>query len=480
MRTRESRIGRSIKLNKDIILWGTGKIAEQYEKIILPSDINIVAYIDNNPEKWGMMRNHKLIMKPEDINSFSYTPILIACADNLEVEKQIRSINKEQHIISFQDLLREIFVEHIVPIDTKEKAKECHCLVIDNLYGSWGGAEDWCHRIGYELYKREWEVTIFEGRNSIKCEPLLNDRIYRVDMDGDIYLRHQYLVEILEEMRPFVFINIWGRDLLWAAVAVKKKYPNDVRIISSILNDVSQMYEINNVWEQDIDRYICISKRIADNLKNVYNIPVQKVFHKEPFIESRQEVERTYSLDQEMPIKVCFPCRLVKNQKRAHLIPNIIQGLYSEVGYHFEFNIVGEGECEKQIKEFVQRNKLDQYVKFWGKVSKDKLILLLNQQDVYLNISEYEGTSLTMLEALASGCVPVVTNVSGVEEYIVNKKNGFISEIENIDDIINNLITLEKNRKLLLDYGSICEKQIRTRCQLDKYIDFLEDMICQI
>ena len=55
-----------------------------------------------------------------------------------------------------------------------------------------------------------------------------------------------------------------------------------------------------------------------------------------------------------------------------------------------------------------------------------------------------------------------------------------ISEIENIDDIINNLITLEKNRKLLLDYGSICEKQIRTRCQLDKYIDFLEDMICQI
>lgn len=43
-------------------------------------------------------------------------------------------------------------------------------------------------------------------------------------------------------------------------------------------------------------------------------------------------------------------------------------------------------------------------------------------QDVFVNVSEYEGTSLSMLEAMGYGCVPVVTDVSGAREFIAQEK----------------------------------------------------------
>ena len=64
---------------------------------------------------------------------------------------------------------------------------------------------------------------------------------------------------------------------------------------------------------------------------------------------------------------------------------------------------------------------------------KKELIDFLNEQDIYLNFSEYEGTSLTMLEAMASGCVPVVTDVSGVSDFIEDGVNGLVSDIGDLD-----------------------------------------------
>ena len=465
-------------MNKKILMWGTGKIAEKYEKIFLLSHIDIFAYVDSKSEKWGRMRNGIVIIRPEEIRNFANFPILIACADIDDVKNQIKLINREQAIISYQCLLQEVFgLNNIRPIENQISLPKSYAVLIDNLNGRWGGAEDWCHKVGYELYKTKRTVRIYEGKNGIEYEQPLRDIICKEEIPDDIILRHEFLINNLEKIRPFVLINVWYSDLLWAAIAIKRKYPNDVKIISSILNDVESMYENSHIWKKDIDKYICISKKIAYKLINKYDIPLQKVFYKEPFIEKRRIMDRTYSLNPDIPIKICFPCRLVRIQKRAHLVPQIISKLNSTIANKFVFNIVGDGECETLIREFVKQNKLEKYVNFYGKIGKSELITMLYTQDIYLNISEFEGTSLTMLEALASGCVPVVTNVSGVEEYIQNGKNGFISEVDNLDEIINNIIFLEKNRNVLLEYGSICKTQILNRCQLDKYIDFIEDVI---
>ena len=56
--------------------------------------------------------------------------------------------------------------------------------------------------------------------------------------------------------------------------------------------------------------------------------------------------------------------------------------------------------------------------------------------------SEYEGTSISMLEAMAEGCVPVITRVSGAETVIRDGENGFcvnIGDMEMMSQIIRTL-----------------------------------------
>jgi len=49
--------------------------------------------------------------------------------------------------------------------------------------------------------------------------------------------------------------------------------------------------------------------------------------------------------------------------------------------------------------------------------------------DVCVLVSEYEGTSVSMLEAMAAGCVPVVTKVSGTADVIQPGINGFTGPV---------------------------------------------------
>ena len=50
---------------------------------------------------------------------------------------------------------------------------------------------------------------------------------------------------------------------------------------------------------------------------------------------------------------------------------------------------------------------------------------LYSQSDFYLSFSRFEGSPLPPLEAMACGCIPILTSV-GVEDYLVDRENGFL------------------------------------------------------
>ena len=130
--------------------------------------------------------------------------------------------------------------------------------------------------------------------------------------------------------------------------------------------------------------------------------------------------------------------------------------------------VIGNGELENQLKEQVNKLKLDSKIHFYG--------ILKNLNEVYsdLNLivlcSKNEGTPVVLIEALASGCPVASTNVGGVAEVLENGKLGtFLSSNPNeftkglhniINDIANN------NFKESLDYSE--RKKICNQYSVDK------------
>lgn len=463
-------------MQRKLFLFGTGKIAKKYTEFFNGVFIDIEGYIDNDKNKWGTYFYNKKIYGPEELQKIANPDILIACAAEEEISMQLSEMNLEKYIVPISKIISyygKIIGKKTLPKDSQKKVDN-KTIIIDNFNGSWGGAEDWCHIVAESLIHRKREVYIVERTNQPYIVGL-EKNIKRIHIDKEnecpLYIE---LIEFLMVKKPFILFNVWNSELLWAAVAVKSVYPEEALVISSILNDT--VYKNFCEWDKNTSMYLCISSKIQQNLINRYNIERVKVCFRSPFVEKIRKVEKIYQFENNKPLRIGYPCRLEKFQKRADLIPNLIEFL-EERKINYTLNIAGNGSYEVKIKEYVKKNNLHEKVHLYGKLSRAELFNFLNDQDIYINFSEFEGTSLTMLESMASGCVPIATNVSGVSDFIQNGVNGFIVDIGDLEKISEYVAFFDKHRHILAEYGERCMSIVQEKCRLDHYIDDIEEMI---
>ena len=467
-------------MQRKLFLFGTGKISQVYSEFIGKMSIDIEGYVDNDKTKWGSYFFGKQVCEPEILRQITHPCILIACAAKKEVSAQISQMNLEKYIISFKEIIsfssREI-VNRACPTGSQTDIRSAETIIVDNLNGTWGGAEDWSHMVAASLLKRSYEVYVVEHTKQPSVFEL-KENIMSIDSDGkDIYYVYLKLVELLMKKKPFILFNVRNSELLWAAVAIKQIYPKEVRIISSILNDA--IYEEFYEWDDSIDLYLCISSKILENMVKQHKLDNKKVYCRTPFIEKIRKVNKTYHIEDDEPLRIGYPCRLVHFQKRSDLIPELLMYL-EEKEVNYVLNIAGDGPCEMMIKEYVEKNQLYKRVNLYGRLTRTGLFDFLDHQDVYLNFSEFEGTSLTMLEAMASGCVPVVTNVSGVSDFIMNEANGLIADVGDLEKISEYIAFLDRNRYKLVEYGERCMRIVQEKCNMDDYMDDIEKILKSI
>jgi len=118
------------------------------------------------------------------------------------------------------------------------------------------------------------------------------------------------------------------------------------------------------------------------------------------------------------------------------------------------FIIVGEGPEREKIEKEAEDLNISSSVQFLGRVPHEKMPNILAQTDIYVSTSLYDGTSISLLEAMGSGAFPIVTDIPANREWIVNGKNGFLVPTDEegflarrIIDAIRNHALLEKSRE---------------------------------
>lgn len=460
-----------------LFLFGTGKISKRYTELFKQISVEIVGYIDNDREKWGTYFYGKKVDGPQKLLQEKDPDIFIACSAQDEISIQLSEMNLEKCIVSMNQIIDisdksvidNIMLKNLMLDRCREKS-----IIIDNLNGKWGGAEDWSHIMVSALAERGYDVYVVEHTKQPPAEGLEKNTLYITMDEENEYCIYSELIKLLMIRRPFILFNVKNSELLWAAVTIKQRYPKESFIVSSILNDA--IYDKFCEWDDHIDLYLCISSRIQENLVHLYHVDRRKVHCRTPFIEKIRIINKIYSIENDKPLKVGYPCRLIAYQKRADMIPKLIMYL-EQNNVNYVLNIAGDGPCEIRINEFVESNQLHSKVKMYGRLSRTELYDFLDEQDVYLNISEFEGTSLTMLEAMASGCVPVVTNVSGVSDFIENRINGFTVNVGDLEKISEHIAFLDHNRYMLAKYGGKSMQIVQEKCRLSEYIDDIEEII---
>jgi glycosyltransferase involved in cell wall biosynthesis len=91
-----------------------------------------------------------------------------------------------------------------------------------------------------------------------------------------------------------------------------------------------------------------------------------------------------------------------------------------------KFVILGEGSRKSQLIHLTRELKIEDYLEFKGVVSRGKLIQYYRDSDIYISTSKSDSTSVSLLEAMNFGAIPIVTDIPGNREWIEDQENGFL------------------------------------------------------
>jgi glycosyltransferase involved in cell wall biosynthesis len=111
--------------------------------------------------------------------------------------------------------------------------------------------------------------------------------------------------------------------------------------------------------------------------------------------------------------------------------------------------IAGDGPEKETLESEVENLNLGHSVQFVGRVPHEGMPDLLSQADIYVSTSLYDGTSVSLLEAMASGAFPVVTDIPSNREWIADGDNGFLVPKENENLLAKKIVEAIRDHRLL-------------------------------
>ena len=189
---------------------------------------------------------------------------------------------------------------------------------------------------------------------------------------------------------------------------------------------------------------------------------------------------RVYELKQKYPNKnILFVGRLetVKNLDWFLEVFKEIKKGYTDV----RFLIAGEGSEKINLELKVKELKLEDSVKFLGKVDYDNLTNYYQLADIFVLPSLSESFGRVLVEAGASGTPCVANATTGAKDVIKDKETGFLVSINNQKQTIDKVITLLKDSKLGVKMGNKAQEFVKENfdgdIQTKKIIRLWQDLI---
>ena len=97
-----------------------------------------------------------------------------------------------------------------------------------------------------------------------------------------------------------------------------------------------------------------------------------------------------------------------------------------------------------------------------GILTRQQLVALLNEVDIFVDFSSYQAMGLTAMEAMACGVAVIVPQVGGATSFTHHEKNSLVIETKSLEPCVDALDRLIRDEQLRL---SIQQQSIFDICQ---------------
>ncbi len=277
--------------------------------------------------------------------------------------------------------------------------------------------------------------------------------------------RHENLFAVLRRMRralgagPGVLVANNYLGLAYAA-----RYATGKAVVQILHGDAELHYGLAERFEAHVDAFVCVSARIHEELCRRLPKRSRDIHH----LPSGVPIPERARVASPGPLRLVY-CGRLEREKGVLDLPEIDRRL-TATGVEVYWPIIGSGPEEAALREaFDERSRREGFdeqprVHFTGGLSGDEARALLPDHDVFVLPSRLEGLPLSLLEAMAAGLVPVVSDLpSGVREVVEPEANGLLVPPEKPEDFAAGIRRLDADRALLERCSRSAADRIRAR-----------------
>ena len=249
----------------------------------------------------------------------------------------------------------------------------------------------------------EWFDTLFSnGLKGLNIGPTSQTRLGRALEVGRWLAGRRYDVVLLNHARyAQASISMLGKDVI---------------VVPVIHNDYDDIYHVACANRRSWNVAVAVSPRVRQvaqarapgrpivNICNGVELPPEDAWR------TRTGLNKT--------VRLVFAGRVAQFQKGADLLPDILRACLN-LGLDAVLTVLGTGPDLRAIQNKVHQYALAGRVDFRGSVTPAEVYSTLLNSHVLLMPSSFEGLPITLLEAMACGCVPVASRLPGVTDSVV-------------------------------------------------------------
>jgi len=246
-------------------------------------------------------------------------------------------------------------------------------------------------------------------------------------------------------------IETMSYDAVFTNVLANRVQTNAVRYLDPRISRIMIVHNISpgtyaaaRAIRDHVHATVGVSPRIRDDLVLRHGFPrdrtqaIANAFDSAVF----ERPERNPHLG---PLRLLSLGRLEDDSKGLFWLPAILRELGN---LPFTLTVAGEGRDGAEL-----RNRLGCYsdrVLFVGALAPREVAAVMAQHDVLILPSRYEGQAITLVEALASGCVPVASRLRGVTDFVIDEdKTGFLFPVGDTGAAAKFVRALSDDRQML-------------------------------
>lgn len=188
------------------------------------------------------------------------------------------------------------------------------------------------------------------------------------------------------------------------------------------------------------DGIIAVSKGVGEGLKKIALLPEKKitVIHNpaySPIIQEQLNQHPNHKWFSEGEIPIFITVGRLTEAKNHDLLLDALSLIVKD--RPARLMIIGEGHLRPHLQNRINAMKLADYVNLVGFVVNP--VSWINQSDVFVLSSNYEGFGIVIVEALAAGTTVVSTDCDYGPEEILGDRYGYLVPVGNATELANKM-----------------------------------------